>query len=193
MKRIRRVLYPEGPNGMWAPLFSAAVLIMTGAVALAAWQSEPPPQNSSPYSKWLNEEVVYIISSPERAAFQNLATDEERDKFVEQFWLIRDPTPGTGQNEFREEHYRRIAFANDHFKPASDKPGWQTDRARIYIIYGPPDEIERHPNGDTQYSVPVETWRFRHLEGVGNFVICEFIDPMKTGDYRLTRENEKVR
>ena len=99
----------------------------------------------TPYKKWLNEDVVYIITDEERAAFKRLQTDEEREQFIEQFWLRRDPTPDTVENEFKEEHYRRIAYANEHY--ASGIPGWKTDRGRIYIMYGPPDEIESHPSG----------------------------------------------
>ena len=99
----------------------------------------------TPYKKWMDEDVVYIISDEERKAFKQLNTDEEREQFVEQFWLRRDPTPDTEENEFKEEHYRRIAYANEHF--ASGIPGWRTDRGRIYIQYGPPDEIEAHSSG----------------------------------------------
>src|SRR5579863_5304807 len=128
----------------------------------------------TPYKKWLNEEVVYIISDEERKAFNRLQTDEERQQFIEQFWLRRDPTPDTEENEFREEHYRRIAYANDQF--ASGIPGWKTDRGRTYIQYGPPDEIESHPSGGTYErpaeegggetsTFPFEQWRYRYLEG----------------------------
>ena len=99
----------------------------------------------TPYKKWLDEDVVYIISDEEKKAFHQLNTDEEREQFVEQFWLRRDPTPDTDENEFKEEHYRRIAYANEHY--ASGIPGWRTDRGRIYIQYGPPDEIESHASG----------------------------------------------
>jgi GWxTD domain-containing protein len=120
---------------------------------LAAWQTNPAPgsataqteQKASPWQKWLNEDVVYLISDQEKAAFERLKTDEERQQFVEQFWARRDPTPDTPENEFKEEHYRRIAYANNHF--ASKVPGWKTDRGRIYILYGPPDEIDSHPAG----------------------------------------------
>src|SRR6202140_3303752 len=99
----------------------------------------------TPYRKWLNEDVAYIITDEERATFKRLQTDEEREQFIEQFWLRRDPTPDTVENEFKEEHYRRIAYANEHY--ASGIPGWKTDRGRIYITFGPPDEIESHPSG----------------------------------------------
>src|SRR6201987_2457772 len=127
----------------------------------------------TPYKKWLNEEVVYIISDEERKAFNRLQTDEERQQFIEQFWLRRDPTPDTEENEFREEHYRRIAYANEHY--ASGIPGWKSDRGRIYIIYGPADEIESHPSGGsyerpmdegggTTSTFPFEDWRYRSIE-----------------------------
>src|ERR1700719_1400251 len=101
----------------------------------------------TPYKKWLNEEVVYIITDEERKAFGRLQTDEERQQFIEQFWLRRDPTPDTEENEYREEHYRRIAYANDRF--ASGIPGWRTDRGMVYVKYGPADETEAHPSGGT--------------------------------------------
>jgi GWxTD domain-containing protein len=154
-------------------------------------------QSAVGYQKWLNGDVVYIISDEERKAFQQLNTDEERGKFVEQFWLRRDPTPGTPENEFKEEIYRRIAYANEHF--ASNVPGWKTDRGRIYIQYGPPDEVEAHPSGGTFLrpaeqgggaikAYPFEQWRYRFIEGVGQNVIVEFVDSEGKGDYRMTMD-----
>ncbi len=102
---------------------------------------------SKTYKKWLNEDVVWIITDQERAAFKQLSNDEERDNFIEAFWQRRDPTPDTEENEYKEEHYRRIAYANEHF--AAGIPGWKTDRGRIYIMYGPADEIDSHPSGGT--------------------------------------------
>src|ERR1700722_10739384 len=127
----------------------------------------------TPYRKWLNEDVAYIITDEERKAFRRLSTDDERENFIEAFWLRRDPTPDTEENEFKEEHYRRIAYANDHFP--SGIPGWKTDRGRIYIVYGPPDEIDDHSSGGTYdrpieegggetSTFPFETWRYRYLE-----------------------------
>ena len=107
----------------------------------------------TPYRKWLSEDVSYIITDEERAAFKRLSTDEEREQFIEQFWLRRDPTPDTAENEFKEEHYRRIAYANERY--ASGIPGWKTDRGRIYITFGPADEIESHPSGGS-YERPME-------------------------------------
>ena len=142
----------------------------------------------STYKKWLNEDVRWIITPEELSAFKQLSNDEERDQFIEQFWLRRDPTPDTEENEFKEEHYRRIAYANEHF--AAGKAGWRTDRGRIYIVFGPPDEIDAHPSGG-QYNRPMEegggetstypfeTWRYRYIEGLGDKgqeVMIEFVD-----------------
>src|SRR5262245_29722614 len=95
------------------------------------------------YRTWIDQDVAYIITDDERKAFSRLSNNEERDQFIEQFWLRRDPTPDTVENEYKEEHYRRIAYANEHF--ASGVAGWRTDRGMIYIKHGPPDEIESHP------------------------------------------------
>jgi GWxTD domain-containing protein len=151
----------------------------------------------TPYKKWLNEDVVYIITDEERQAWKRLATDEEREQFIEQFWLRRDPTPDTAENEFKEEHYRRIAYTNERF--ASGIPGWKTDRGRIYITFGPADEIESHPSGGsyerpaeegggTTSTYPFEQWRYRWIEGIGTDIIIEFVDPTMTGEYRMTMD-----
>jgi GWxTD domain-containing protein len=151
----------------------------------------------TPYKKWLDEDVVYIITPDERKAFLQLETNEEREQFIEQFWLRRSTNPDLPDNDFKEEHYRRIAYANEHF--ASGIPGWKTDRGRIYIIWGPPDEIESHPTGGTwdrpmdqgggsTTTYPWETWRYRYLEGIQENVILEFVDPSSTGEYHLTMD-----
>ncbi|MBI3682807.1 MAG: GWxTD domain-containing protein [Acidobacteria bacterium] len=193
VKRIHRLLYPNRPNGAWTPLFSAVVLIATAAVALAAWQSPPQTEGAkpSPYILWLNQDVVYIIADEERAAFLKLTTDQERQKFIEQFWLRRDPTPKTVENEFKEEHYRRIAYANQRFQTTSGRPGWRTDRGHMYIVYGPPDEIESHPSGGARTSYPFEVWRYWHVEGIGENLFVTFIDRMRSGDYRLAPGNAR--
>jgi GWxTD domain-containing protein len=152
---------------------------------------------ATPYKKWLEEEVPYIISDEERSAFLQLATNEEREQFIESFWQRRDPTPDTVENEFKEEHYRRIAYANERF--ASGVPGWRTDRGRIYIIWGAPDEIESHPTGGMYNrpseegggqtsTYPFEQWRYRYLEGIGNNIIIEFVDPSGSGEYHMTMD-----
>jgi GWxTD domain-containing protein len=219
VKRIRRVLaQPEGPRTTIAPVLSVGILIVTAGAALAAWHTPAHPlliaqaQSAAPskYDKWLREEVVYIITDRERAEFKNLHTDAERDRYIDQFWERRDPTPGTPENEFKDEHYRRIAYANNRFT-ISAFPGWKTDRGRIYIEYGPPDEIDSHPSGGKYIrepeqgggqtvTYPFEQWRYRFIEGIGNNVILEFVDKAKTGEYRLTMDpkekehalNEKI-
>ena len=151
----------------------------------------------TPWKKWLSEDVSYIITDEERKAFKQFATDEEREQFVEQFWLRRDPTPDTVENEYKEEHYRRIAYANEHY--ASGIPGWKSDRGRIYITFGPPDEIDSHPSGGSYQrptaegggetsTYPFEDWRYRYIEGIGNDVNIEFVDPTMTGEYRMTMD-----
>ena len=153
----------------------------------------------TPYKKWMDEDVTYIITDEERKTFKNLNTDEEREQFIEQFWLRRDPTPDTMENEYKEEHYRRIAYANERY--ASGIQGWRTDRGRIYITFGAPDEIESHPSGGS-YSRPMEEgggetstfpfekWRYRYLEGVGlgTNVEIEFVDTTMSGEYRMSMD-----
>jgi GWxTD domain-containing protein len=147
------------------------------------------------YKTWLTQDVAWIISDEEAKAFKTLSNDEERDAFIEQFWLRRNPNPDSPENEFREEHYRRIAYANEHF--AAGKPGWKTDRGHIYIAYGKPDSIDSHPSGG-QYNRPVdegggttstfpfETWNYRYLEGIGENIDIEFVDTCQCGDYHFT-------
>ena len=162
-----------------------------------AKQKRQRDELATPYKKWLNEDVGYIISDEERAAFKKLNNDEERETFIENFWLRRDPTPDTEENEFKEEHYRRIAYANEHF--ASGIPGWKTDRGRIYITFGPPDEIEDHSSGGfyerppeegggETSTYPFQQWRYRYIEGIGNNIIIEFVDPTMSGEFRMTSD-----
>ena len=147
------------------------------------------------YKTWLNQEVTYIISDEERKAFMSLSNDEERDAFIENFWLRRNPNPDSPENEFREEHYRRIAYANEHF--AAGKPGWKTDRGHIYIAFGKPDDIDSHPSGGcyertpeegggNTTTFPFEVWHYRYLEGIGENIDIEFVDSCQCGDYHFT-------
>jgi GWxTD domain-containing protein len=155
---------------------------------------------SKTYKKWLDEDVRWIITDEERSAFMQLSNDEERDQFIEAFWQRRDPTPDTEENEFKEEHYARIAYANEHF--AAGIPGWKTDRGRIYIVFGKPDEIESHPSGGTYErpmeegggetsTFPFEQWRYRYIEGIGQEVIIEFVDTCMCGDYHMTMDRSE--
>src|SRR5579862_5775844 len=150
---------------------------------------------SKTYRKWLDEDVRWIITDEEQKAFMQLSNDEERDQFIEAFWQRRDPTPDTEENEFKEEHYRRIAYANEHY--AAGIPGWKSDRGRIYIVFGPADEVESHPSGGSYErpmeegggetsTFPFEQWRYRYIEGIGQEVIIEFVDTCMCGDYHMT-------
>src|SRR5215831_16291567 len=201
---------------------SAAIAFSLLGLPLGAQQSQDPgatpapvPQNQkmskqqkqkmkktlkeldTPYRTWLEEDVVYIITPDERNAFLQLGTNEEREQFIEQFWLRRSSNPDLPDNDFKEEHYRRIAYANEHY--ASGIPGWRTDRGRIYIIWGPADEVDTHPTGGTYdrpmeegggstTTYPWEKWRYRYLEGLGNNVELEFVDPSGSGEYHLTMD-----
>ena len=147
------------------------------------------------FKKWLEEDVVYTITEEEKTVFKKLQTTEEKERFIEQFWTRRDTTPRTSYNEFKEEHYRRITYANDHFP--SGIPGWKTDRGMIYIKYGKPDRIDAHPSGGhyqrpswegggSTNTYPFEVWEYRYLEGVGQDIEIEFVDDTLTGEYRIT-------
>ena len=181
------------------------VLVAQGQVQRPVMKKDSEPadpagasQAQTPYRKWLTEDVAYIITDAERKAFKNLQTTEEQEQFIEQFWQRRDPTPGTDENEFKEEHYRRIAYANEHFS-SQTLAGWKTDRGRVYITYGPPDEIEDHSSGGTYLrpasqgggstsTYPFQQWRYKLIEGVGQNVIIEFVDPNMTGEFRMTAD-----
>jgi GWxTD domain-containing protein len=156
---------------------------------------------SKEYKKWLDEDVRWIITDEEMSAFKQLSNDEERDQFIESFWQRRDPTPDTAENEYKEEHYRRIAYANEHF--AAGKAGFRTDRGRIYVMFGPPDQIDSHASGGaydrpmeegggTTSSYPFEVWRYRYLEDIGNEINIEFVDTCMCNDYHISLDpNEK--
>jgi len=167
---------------------------------LAKKQKALEKELAGPWKKWMDEDVRYIITDEEKQGFKRLKTDEERQQFVEQFWLRRDPTPDTEENEYKEEHYRRIAYANDHY--ASGIPGWKTDRGMIYIKYGPPDEIDSHPSGGSYErpieegggetsTYPFEDWRYRYIEGVGTNQIIEFVDTTMSGEYHISLDPEE--
>lgn len=188
--------------------------VMTAAGLMGFAQDNPKksqdpmdkPRNVKPelkkaYKDWLDKDVTYIITDEERKAFKKLATDDERERFIEEFWRRRDPDPDTDENEFKEEYYERIAYANEHF--SSGMPGWRSDRGRIWIMYGKPDERETHPmggnyerpsyeGGGNTTTYPFEIWFYRYLAGVGSGVEIEFVDPTGSGEYRIARNpNEK--
>lgn len=190
-------------------VFVLAVMAATGAAQRPEPRptvdpSERPrnvrPELKTAYKKWLENDVAYIITDQEKKAFRALATDEERENFIENFWRRRDPNPDTEENEYREEYYERIAYANEHF--TSGIPGWKTDRGRIYITFGKPDSIESRPaggmyerpsyeGGGSTSTYPFEVWFYRHLDGVGDGLEIEFVDPTGTGEYRLARDAQE--
>src|SRR6266581_2462124 len=163
-------------------------------------QRNVKPELKRVYKDWLEKDVAYIITDEERKAFRKLETDDERERFIEEFWRRRDPDPDTDENEFREEYYERIAYANEHY--ASGIPGWKTDRGRIYITWGKPDEVESHPSGGaynresyegggSTSTYPFERWFYRYLAGVGSGIEIEFVDPTGSGEYRIARNPDE--
>jgi GWxTD domain-containing protein len=204
-------------NALWrrsgASLLAAFILAPSAALAQDNKKSDqqPPtgvmerernrkPEMKKPYKDWLNEDVAYIITEEERKAFKKLQTDEEREQYIEAFWRRRDPDPDTDENEYKEEYFERIAYANEHF--ASGIPGWKTDRGRIYIMFGKPDEKESHPSGGSYQreiyegggstsTYPFEKWFYRYIEGVGSGVEIEFVDPTGSGEYRIARSPDE--
>ncbi len=179
--------------------------VVPAALARDGQQKDPNEKKkrqelNSVYKKWIDEDVNYIITDQERKAFKALKTDEERDQFIEQFWLRRDPDPDTPENEYKETYYERIQYANEHY--ASGIPGWKTDRGRIYVMYGKPDELESHPSGGSYdrptyegggstTTYPFEIWWYRYIEGIGSDIEIEFVDPTGTGEYRIARSPDE--
>ncbi|HSS20715.1 MAG TPA: GWxTD domain-containing protein [Pyrinomonadaceae bacterium] len=158
------------------------------------------PELKKAYKDWLEKDVTYVITDEERKAFKKLATDDERERFIEEFWRRRDPDPDTDENEFKEEYYERIAYANEHF--SSGMPGWRSDRGRIWIMYGKPDERETHPmggnyerpsyeGGGNTTTYPFEIWFYRYLAGVGSGIEIEFVDPSGSGEYHIARNPDE--
>ena len=171
---------------------SGAMIFLSVVALLASLPAQTqvgPSQLKPEYQKWLKEDVRWIITDEERHDFMKLATDDQRDQFVVNFWERRNPTPGSKTNAFKEEHYRRLAFANQHF--AASVPGWKTDRGRIYIMYGPPDSIEthspvKHANGlASDADLPYQVWHYNHLKGIGDDQNIKFVDVCSCGNYKL--------
>jgi len=144
-----------------------------------------PLRYNHSYQRWLDQDVVYIITDEERTDFAKLETDQQRDKFIENFWERRNPNPTPEANPFKEEHYRRIAYSNEHF--SANVPGWKTDRGRTYIRYGAPDQIDQHFSaaGSEKASdlvgggaIPYdwELWHYLFIEGIGKDVMLKFVD-----------------
>ena len=196
--RTKAISVVAAPNALWTnarclnkALFLLVVQMLLWGVDSGEAQRK---EKSDYYKKWLEADVVYIITEEERTIFEKLTNPEEKDAFIEQFWLRRDPNSRTGNNEFKEEHYRRIAYANERF--ASGKEGWATDRGRTYIMFGPPKSIDRNPTGEVHirtladgggetFNYPYEVWYYNYIEGIGSGISLEFIDPSFSGQYSL--------
>lgn len=157
------------------------------------------------YRTWLDEDVRWIISPEERSAFLKMVNNEERDQFITQFWSRRADVSVGGEQDFKAKYYGRIAYANQHF--AGDMPGWQTDRGRIFILYGRPDSIDSHPSA-TSTSKPYEVWHYRVIQEAATVAMTEpvldkpeplmkkdvdfrFVDTCSCGSYKLLESLEK--
>ena len=186
---------------MIAPLLVLLCAFIVLAFVVVQGNAQAPSKNAKQeegsYKKWLEQDVVYIITSEERDIFKALTADDEREAFIEQFWYRRDPDPSTSINEYKEEHYRRLAYAKDHF--STGMPGWKTDRGRIYILHGPPNATETHGAGETYYrprsegggnttTFAFEVWHYRHIDGVGDDIDVEFVDKSMSGHYQLAMD-----
>ncbi len=188
MNRLSRLL----------PIF--LVLVASGAF-LSPGQNQRAEEKLDPFSKWLNQDVVYIISPEEKTVFSKLSNLEEKENFIEQFWIRRDPNLSNGFNEFKTEHYRRIAYANERYRNGGI-PGWKTDRGRTYIAFGPPTALDRYGAGQTYYReieegggttavYPMEKWYYNHIADIGSGLEIEFVDKTMTGEYRMALRPEE--
>ena len=190
------------PLTNWFQVSTFLLTLLLGFLTSTAGQNrqQPAEEVDDYYRQWLETDVLYIISAEEKEVFENLSTGEEKDHFIEQFWFRRDPDPRTAVNEFKEEHYRRIAYANEKYHSGIE--GWRTDRGMIYILFGSPDGLEKHPEGGTYqrkweegggrtYTYPFEVWFYRHLEGVGPGIEIEFVDASRTNQYRIALDPEQ--
>ncbi|HEX8370717.1 MAG TPA: GWxTD domain-containing protein [Pyrinomonadaceae bacterium] len=174
-------------------LFSAALICLLCLCARAQEEKgkircvEGAGDNKKTFKQWLEKDARYIITENEKEVARNLKTEADQEQFVENFWRRRDPDPETEINEFKEEYYDRIAYADEHFP--SGIPGWKTDRGKIYILYGKPDRIEKgRAEFEENENVPFEKWFYRQITGIGSDVRLTFIDPTESLEFRLTKD-----
>lgn len=195
--------FTKGAQHRGTPALATLMLVLvltaaTLAVACATWASDDLQSTADSshtekkradlkYQKWLSEDVKYIITREERTQFKKLKTDAQRDKFIEEFWQRRSPDPDSTVNAYKQLYYRDLACANQHFAFAG-KPGWRTDRGRILLVWGPPDEIDSHPAGKPY---PYEEWKYRYLAGIGENAVFVFADRSRNGDLRLIRQPKR--
>ena len=188
-----RGAYLNFATGFRTVVTSTLLLALPFLAVSSSRAQETAAAPKDPYQKWLREDVRWIITDEERASFKRLSTDKQRDDFVVAFWERRNPIPASPENAFKEEHYRRLAYTNQHFAEGMI-PGWKTDRGRFYIMYGPPDNVVRHlpsaspqPGGIQTNDFPSEEWRWGYVEGIGRDVTLKFVDSCACGEYKLTR------
>src|SRR6185503_9026846 len=195
---------------MLRPIVTALLLVSSSTLTIPAQEPKRNPEEQprkvkrelkKAYVDWI-QDVDPILTQSERDAWKKLQTDEERDQFIQQVWNLRDPDPDTEENEYKEQFYERVAYANEHF--SSGKPGRLSDRGRIYIKFGKPDDIESHPSGGAYdrpanegsgsiTTYPFEKWSYRYIPNFGSGIELEFVDPSGSGEYRLARNpDEKV-
>lgn len=183
-------------------LIGAFVALLLAPYTIAQAKATSDQVLSPSYRKWLDEDVRYIIADQERVEFDKLSTDQQRDAFVVAFWEHRNPIPGAEENAFKEEHYRRLAYANLHF--AENVPGYKTDRGRIYIMYGPPMSVDRHystagseKSGNLAgvHTIPYdwELWHYRYIEGIGQDVAIKFVDTCGCGQFQIPVEKDDLK
>jgi GWxTD domain-containing protein len=182
-----------------AVLLACATLAISGNLTaqsssvgqkFVAGDSAPTPL-AGPYRTWLEQDVHWIIADDESSAYLSLQRNAERQQFIVGFWERRDPTAGSGENTFKQEHYRRLAYANEQF--AGPHPGWKSDRGRIYVLYGKPDSIDAHPSSVGGETTPFEVWHYDSAHSAAPWqasnsqnIDFKFVDACHCGDYKLS-------
>ena len=196
------------PVSLTRQFVTVLLLVSFSALSIPAQDTKRNPEEKprkirreikKAYVEWIKDHEL-ILTQSERDAWKILDTDDEREKFIEEFWRVRDPDPDTEENEFKLQFYERVAYANEHF--SSGKAGRLTDRGRIYIKFGKPDSIESHPaggyyerpsweGGGSTSTYPFEKWFYRHIPNVRSGVELEFVDPTGSGEFRLARNPDE--
>ena len=167
-----------------------AVVILACACLLTPAHAQKRNKNglSEEHAKWVDEDVAYLITDEERKAFLKLTDDRDRDQFIEDFWAVRNPLQGSSANSYKEEHYRRLEYANAHFGRQSNTAGWRTDMGRAWIVLGKPTSQSRFINGGQLY--PCELWFYANNTGdpsLPSFFYLLFYMPGDVGEYRFYR------
>ncbi len=190
-------------RGLAYLLLLGVSLSLLQALPAAAQKKKPEAQKlEKSYKEWLERDVAYIITHEERVAFLKLATDEARDQFIQNFWEVRNPNPGSPDNTYKNDIYERIAYANARFGAGANEEGWRTDRGRAYITLGPPQQREVHYNASNLFPIEIWFYSFNHPslppffylmfykhEGFGDF---RFYSPFVDGPDKLVTGTEYI-